>query len=112
MRTPLVAAAAATIVLVGPAFMAGSSSAAPARDEASATTLAKGLVSPLSVAAQADGTRFFSENFARKLRTQEPGGAVTTLFKGPKGSEVGAVSEAGGLVTFAISKGNNARGTI
>lgn len=111
MHRRVLAASVAALALVGPGLLPGSSAATTDRAEASATPLAKGLVSPLSLAVDPDGTRYFSENFKGKLRSQEPGGPVTTLYK-VKNAEVGAVSVAGGTVTFAVSRGNNARGVI
>jgi hypothetical protein len=112
MHRRVLAATVASLALVGPGLLPGSSAASTDRAEANATPLARGLVGPLSLAVAPDGTRYFSENFAGKLRTQKPGGSVTTLFKSKGGAEVGAVSVAGGVVTFAISRGNNEKGVI
>ena len=112
MHPRVLAAAMATFALAGTGLVPGSSAAASARDDADVRILARNLVSPLSVAVAPDGSRYFSENFLGKLRTQEPGGAVTTLYKAKRGAEVGAVSESGGVVTFAISQGNNEKGKI
>lgn len=112
MSRRVLVAAAATCALVAPALVPGFSAATTDRATANATPLARGLVSPLSLAVAGDGTRYFSENFAGKLRAQEPGGRVTTLFRAKGGAEVGAVSVSGSVVTFAISRGDNARGVI
>lgn len=114
---PLVATAAA-LTLAG-ATLAGSTSAAGAKAAHAkaapeVAVLAKNLVSPLSVAVDTTGTRYFSQNFAGLLMRQLPGGAPEVVFAGPKKAEVGAVSvDSGtGAVTFAVSQGNNEKGTI
>ena len=112
MHRRLLATAVATCALIGPGLLTGASATTTDRAEADPTPLAKRLVSPLSLAVAPDGTRYFSENFIGKLRVQKPGGLVNTLFKAKKGAEVGAVSESGGVVTFAVSRGNNEKGKI
>jgi hypothetical protein len=104
---PLVATAAALTLTLA----AGTGSHA-AKADPEVTTLAKNLVSPLSVAVDGDGTRYFSQNFAGLLMRQAPGGQPEVIFKAPKRAEVGAVSVSAGVVTFAVSEGNNEKGTI
>jgi len=109
---PLVATAAAlTIASTALATSAGATSGS-AKAEPETTVLAKKLFSPLSLAVDEEGTRWFSQNFAGVLLRQTPGGKPEVVYEGPKGAEVGAVSATNGVVTFAVSQGNNAKGTI
>lgn len=115
MRTRHLLAATAALALAGTTAGAAltSATAAPARAEkATVTPVATKLLSPLSVAVAADGTRYFSDNFAGLLYKQTPGQAPTVVFKGPKKAEVGAVSVVGGALRFAVSQGNNEKGQV
>ncbi len=81
--------------------------AAPAADP-----IARGLVTPLSLAVAPDGTAWVSQNFAGLLTEIPPGGEPEVVFSHPKGAEVGAVSELDGVVTFATTKEKRRAGTI
>lgn len=75
--------------------------AAPAERSA---PVAKGLLSPLSLAVAEDGTVYYAQNFAGTLHQREPGRKARTIFTVRKsGDEVGAVSERAGVVTFATT---------
>ncbi|MFC6147954.1 MULTISPECIES: ScyD/ScyE family protein [Mumia] len=65
------------------------------------TTLAEGLLTPLSLAVGADGTSYVTQNFAGTLnRVPRRGGAPTELYASG-GAEVGGVSVKGRTVYFA-----------
>ena len=74
-------------------------------------TLAKGLISPLSLAVSKDGTRYVTQNFASMLSRQKPGQEPEVIYANKDGWEVGAVSEHLGSLRFALSK-NQRRGVI
>jgi sugar lactone lactonase YvrE len=114
MRTRHVLAATAALAVAGTLTGlagAGGAGAAPVA-RPTVTPVATKLVSPLSVAVAPDGTRYFSDNFAGLLYRQSPGAAATVVFHGPKKAEVGAVSVAGGQLRFAVSQGDNEKGTV
>jgi hypothetical protein len=68
------------------------------------TTVAKKLVSPLSMVVAGD-TAYVAQNFAGLLTAVSPGAQPEVVFAAKKGTEVGALSEAGGTVRFATTKG-------
>lgn len=87
------------------------STAAPAAEK----PLAKGLLSPLSLAVADDGTVYYSQNFAGTLHVKEPGKKAKVLYTAKKqGTEVGAIGEHNGAVTFALTspKGQTSVGLI
>lgn len=99
IRTTLAGSVAglATLALVG----AGTPATA---DPVAAKPLAKGLLSPLSLAVADDGTVYYSQNFAGTLHVKKPGRKSTVLYAAKKqGTEVGAVGEHHGAVTFALT---------
>ena len=115
MRTRHLLAATAALALAGStagAALTGAVAAPAAKADPTVTPVAKKLTSPLSVAVAADGTRYFSDNFAGLLYKQTPGAAPTVIFKGPKKAEVGAVSVVGNQLRFAVSEGNNEKGQV
>lgn len=72
-------------------------------------TIAKGLLSPLSLAISRDGTAYVSQNFAGMLMKIPPGGKPEVVYAAPKkNTEVGAVSEHLGSLRFATTKGRKA----
>ncbi|WP_162599949.1 ScyD/ScyE family protein [Nocardioides solisilvae] len=74
-----------------------------------ATTLAKGLLSPLSLAVSEDGTVYAAQNFAGMLMKIASGGKSVPVYQAKKkGTEVGAVSEHRGSLRFATTKGRKA----
>ena len=93
-RIPIVATAAA-ISLFG-------RTVAPAAHAAPAEEVVGGLVTPLSVAVDGDGTVYAAQNFAGLLTKAVPG-AEPEVIHAVEGYEVGAVSVADGLVTFATT---------
>lgn len=84
-------AVAATAAVVVPAGQA----AAP-----KPTTLAKGLVSPLSAAVDDDGTAYVTQNFAGKLSKVRKGKKPKTVYQSKGGNEVGGVSVFHGSLVF------------
>ena len=94
------------VLITGPA-RAGEAQEAQPR----VTTLASGLLSPLSLAIADNGTRYFTQNVAGLLNRQRPGQRPKVIYANTDGFEVGAVSEDNGRLRFALSK-NNRRGTI
>jgi hypothetical protein len=76
--------------------------AAPAR--ASGETLAKNLVSPLSLAVAKSGTTYVSQNFTGMLWAIPKGGKAVPVYQAKeKGAEVGGVSTYAKKVTFTIT---------
>lgn len=98
------AMAAGAVALLTGSLLASPSGAAVAPEP---TTVAKKLVSPLSMVVAGDGTTYVSQNFAGLLTAIEPGGKPQVVFAAPKGTEVGALSEKGGAVHFATTKGKS-----
>lgn len=95
------------------ALVAGAAATAPASAEQAAAkpkaeTLAKGLVSPLSLAVSRDGTAYVAQNFTGMLMRMAPGGKPEVMYAAKKGTEVGAVSERRGSLRFATTKGTKA----
>lgn len=84
-------AVAATAAVVVPAGQA----AAP-----KPTTLAKGLVSPLSAAVDDDGTAYVTQNFAGLLSKVRKGKKPQVVYKSKGGNEVGGVSVFHGKLVF------------
>ncbi len=73
---------------------------------ASAAPIATDLVSPLSAAVAEDGTAYVAQNFAGLLMEVPPGGDPEVAYSAPKqGTEVGAVSVSGAVVSFATTRG-------
>lgn len=95
-------AAGAVTLLVGSLLGTPAAGAAVAPEP---TTVAKKLVSPLSMVVAGDGTTYVSQNFAGLLSAIEPGGGKPeVVFAAPKGTEVGALSESKGTLRFATTK--------
>ena len=95
-------AAGAVAVLAGTVLASPLVGAAVAPEP---TKVAKKLVSPLSMVVASDGTTYVSQNFAGLLTAIEPGRKPQVVFKAPKGTEVGALSESGGVVRLATTAG-------
>ena len=70
------------------------------------TEVASGLVTPLSVAVDGDGTIYVSQNFAGVLTKVPTVGEPSTVFSASPGTEVGAVSVVDGFLTFATTSGD------
>lgn len=109
-RTALAGAVAglAALALVGAGAPA---TAAPAADR----PLARGLLSPLSLAVGDSGTVYYAQNFAGTLHAQEPGEKARTIFAVKRqGDEVGAVDADSGVVSFAVTtaKGQTSVGLV
>jgi hypothetical protein len=65
------------------------------------TTLAEGLISPLSLDVDRDGVARLSQNFAGLLTAVDDDGTVSTVVSAPPGQELGAVSARHGTVYYA-----------
>lgn len=102
-RTQLVATLA-TIALAGGTLAGGTTAnaEAPAK-KPKVSTLAKGLVSPLSLAVAENGTVYYSENFKGTLLGKKPGKKPRVIYQDEQGAEVGAVSERVGNLRFALT---------
>ncbi|NYE37106.1 hypothetical protein F4692_002239 [Nocardioides cavernae] len=99
------AMAAGAVALLTGSLLASPAGAAQAPEP---TTVAKKLVTPLSMAVAADGTAYVAQNFAGLLTAVSPGAKPQVVFAAPKGTEVGAVSTQGSTVHFATTKGKAA----
>lgn len=95
-------ASGAVVLLTGSLL---GSPAATASTAPEPTTVAKKLVSPLSMVVAGDGTAYVAQNFAGLLTAVAPGAKPEVVFAAKKGTEVGAVSEDRGTVQFATTKG-------
>lgn len=95
-------AAGAVVLLTGSLLGSPTASASTAPEP---TTVAKKLISPLSMVVAGDGTAYVAQNFAGLLTAVSPGAKSEVVFAAKKGTEVGALSEAGGTVRFATTKG-------
>jgi hypothetical protein len=95
-------AAGAVVLLTGSLLGSPTATALTAPEP---TTVAKKLVSPLSMVVAGDGTAYVAQNFAGLLTAAAPGAEPEVVFAAKKGTEVGAVSEHGGTVHFATTKG-------
>lgn len=96
-------AAGAVVLLAASLLGTPVAGAAPAPEP---TTVAKKLVSPLSMVVASDGTAYVSQNFAGLLTAVPAGGGKPeVVFGAPRGTELGALSEAGGTLRFATTKG-------
>ncbi len=95
-------AAGAVVALTGSLLGSPTAGASVAPEP---TTVAKKLVSPLSMVVAGDGTAYVAQNFAGLLTAVAPGAKPEVVYAAKKGTEVGALSEAGGTVRFATTKG-------
>ena len=101
-RKHLVAAVAA-VALAGTA-LGGPASAGDPAAKPNPNTLAKNLLSPLSLAVADNGTVYYSQNFAGILNSKRPGKKPRTVYAAPvPGTEVGAVSVKGDSLRFATT---------
>lgn len=102
MRTTRILAGLAATALAAGTVAAAPSTAAPGAKPAKPTVLAKGLLSPLSVAVDGPDV-YVSQNFGGSLELLSPGKKPETIYRSKGGAEVGAVSARRGTVTFAVS---------
>ena len=101
-RKQLVAAVAA-VALAGTA-VAPAVADDPAGKAPEPNTVAKDLLSPLSLAVTNDGTVFYSQNFAGLLNVKRPGKKPRVVYAAEvPGTEVGAVSVRGDSLQFATT---------
>ena len=94
------AALAAGVVAAAPSVAqpAGQPAAKPAKP----SVLAKGLLSPLSLAVDGPDV-YVAQSFGGSLELLAPGKRPRTIYRAKGGAEVGAVSARRGTVTFAVS---------
>lgn len=113
MKTRPVAAVAASLALVGAAFAvtAPTAAASAAKADPQVTTVAKGLVGPLSVAQAPDGTRYWADTFAGVLYKQALDGTVSVIYKSKKAAPEG-VSADGGVLRFTTGSDDNKAGKV
>jgi hypothetical protein len=98
------AAAACAATLTPPA------QAAPAEGSNERPVIGGGLITPLSLDVQRNGAVLVSQNFAGQLLRKPPGRAPRVIARA--NGEIGAVSVADGVVTYAVSRGDNEVGLI
>ena len=105
-RPGLLTSSLALAVLAAGALTAPVQAAEADRAAPKPETLAKGLLSPLSLAVSRDGTTYVAQNFAGMLMKVPPGGKPEVVYAAKrKGTEVGAVSEHLGSLRFATTEG-------
>jgi hypothetical protein len=106
-RHGLLASSFALAVLAAGAAVAPAHAVAEDRAAPMTMTLAKGLLSPLSLAVSEDGTTYVAQNFAGVLMKVPPGGGKPEVVHAAKkkGTEVGGVSEHRGSLRFVTTKG-------
>jgi len=97
----LAAIALATVAVAAPAQAHGTDHRLPSLDIGSATTLASGLVSPLSLEIDQQGRVDVTQNFTGTLTRVLPRGVTRALATAPAGQEIGAVSARGDSVYYA-----------
>ncbi len=100
-RAAILAAGAATGLLAASIVLAAPAGAHGKHDPShpATTTVARGLVGPLSLADGPNGITFVTENFAGTLDAIKPDGTKKVLYSSG-GDEVGGVSYLDGKVTF------------
>ena len=109
-RLALAAAAAALVTTTAAGVPAAADPTDPA-GPAERAQVGTGLFSPLSLAVQTNGTVWVSQNFAGELVRQPRGGKPAVVATARNG-EIGAVSVSHGVVTYAVSRGNNEQGLV
>ena len=88
---------AGTVAGLAALALLGTGAPAPAAPAAE-RPVAQGLLSPLSLAVGADGTVYYTQNFAGTLHARAPGKKPRTLVTAKPGDEVGGVSVRGRTV--------------
>ena len=113
MRARPLLAALAALTLTGTTLAGTSmSTAAPSATSAkTVSTVAKGLVGPLSVAQAPDGTRYWADTFAGVLYKQALDGTVSVVYKSKRKAPEG-VSADGGLLRFTTGSNDNKAGAV
>lgn len=96
-RTTSIPVAIAAAALLATAFPTAAQAAEP-------EVVVDGLVSALSVAVAEDGTVYASQNFASTITKVAPGGEKTDIYADEGHREVGALSVAGDVLTFATTQ--------
>ncbi len=99
-RTRIVAAMASVALAATATVLVPATEAAAPKPK----TLEKGLLSPLSLAVDDDGTVYVTQNFGGKLSKLRPGKKPKTVYASKNGNEVGGVSVFHGKLVFAETK--------
>ncbi len=106
----------ALVLARAPRALATGALSAPAATAASPAPSARpeahGLMTPLSLAVTGRGVVHVSQNFAGLLTRIGPGGKRKVVARAGRGGEVGAVSVRRGVVTYAVSRGENEVGKV
>lgn len=109
MKKRIVVAAACTAALASFALATPASASWSPLTYGKVSTIADNLVSPLSLAVDATGNSYVSQNFIGTLTRTSPAGKQTTVATAPQGDEIGAVSALGRTVYFAQGSQPEAR---
>ncbi|MFC7495107.1 MULTISPECIES: ScyD/ScyE family protein [unclassified Nocardioides] len=102
-KTRILAATAVAGALAAGGLATAPSGAVTSAKPAKPEVLAKGLLSPLSIAVDSTDV-YVTQNFGGTLQLLQPGERPETLYAAKGGAEVGAVSARRGTVTFAVSE--------
>lgn len=102
----------AALALVVPALGATAAGAPAAAPAGGGQVVASKLVSPLSLAVKSNGTAYVAQNFAGVLTKVRKGEKPVVVAKARKGREIGAVDVTRGVVTYAVSWGENEGGIV
>ncbi len=101
MKKRIAVAAACTAALASLALATPASASWSPLSFGKVSTIADGLISPLSLAVDATGNSYVAQSFIGVLTRVTPGGTQTTVAAAPPGEAIGAVSSLGGNVYFA-----------
>ncbi|HYI33637.1 MAG TPA: ScyD/ScyE family protein [Glaciibacter sp.] len=101
MKKRIAVAAACTAALASLALATPASATWSPLSFGKVSTIADGLVTPLSLAVDATGNSYVAQNFIGTLTRVTPAGTQSTVATAPEGDEIGAVSSLGGNVYFA-----------
>lgn len=105
-RTGIIASSLALAVLGAGSAVAPAHSVQADQEAPRSTIVAKGLLSPLSLAVSRNGSVYVTQNFGGMLMRIDPGQEPELVYAArKKGTEVGAVSEHRGSLRFATTKG-------
>ncbi|MDN4173670.1 ScyD/ScyE family protein [Nocardioides sp. SOB77] len=111
-RTTLAAASVAALALTLPTTGAATAAPAAPAPAADAQVVAKGLLSPLSLAVKSNGTAYVAQNFAGRLMKVRKGEKPVVVATAMEGREIGAVDVTGNVITYAVSWGENEGGIV
>jgi hypothetical protein len=109
VKKRIVVAAACTAALASLALATPANAAWSPLSFGKTSTIANGLFTPLSMAVDATGNSWVSQNFIGTLTKITPSGKQTTAVTAPPGDEIGAVSSRSGTVYFSQGSQPEAR---